>query len=160
MDEDGHPIAMRKHAAMERDVQRLDGDIIETRSDLKSLDVNLQREMRDLDGVSTSRIDALDETLQREMRMLMDLGTAERQALREKINSNTIHLDIERFNMPDYDRMIAPRLDRLEDRISSIEKSRYSSTDAKTDQHNTEKSLRNHAERISRMESSVEKSLP
>lgn len=42
-----------------------------TSDDGKMLDASLQREMRDLDRVSASRIDALDEMLQREMRLLV-----------------------------------------------------------------------------------------
>lgn len=36
------------------------------------MDANLQREMRDLDSVTSSRLDSLDTVLQREMRLLRD----------------------------------------------------------------------------------------
>lgn len=103
---DGHPLAMQKHAAMERDVSRIDGDIAElkasvkaaddrsqdrqseVRAEIKSLDLSLQREMRDLDSVATTKIAVLDTNLQREMRMLQEIEDAKREGMDEIVQAS------------------------------------------------------------------------
>lgn len=54
---------------------------------VEKLDESLQREMRDLDRVSESRIDALDTVLQREVRLLVDPIKSEIGEIRKRVES-------------------------------------------------------------------------
>jgi len=130
--QDGHPIALQRHAAMERDVARLDGDIeelketikntdlqsrerqTEVRDEIDNLDIALQREMRDLDVISDTKIANLDSNLQREMRMLSEIQDAKRDSISSRDKDNT-----------ERDKAVGSRLSALEvkhaERMSALE---------------------------------------
>lgn len=135
----GHEIAMQLHAGISKDITRLDGDVESLHGQLEKLDTNLQREMRDLDTVQKTRIDNLDTVLQREMNFLADIAETKRIALESR------------------DEISNSRLGDLEKRILSIEASRYSANDAKSDLIRNEDSHVKHAERLSKLEALLEK---
>lgn len=83
----------------------------EVRSELKLLDVTLQREMRDLDKVQIARLESLDRTLQREIGMNQELQDAKRDAINEKLSSNG----------REHDLLIKPRLDSIDERTRALE---------------------------------------
>lgn len=124
MSQDGHPMAMQKHAAMEKDVERLDGDVTELKDQIVNLDEVLQREMRVLDDIQVTRLDNLDATLQREMRMLQDLQDAKRESVEDRVEANTTQAkkkEDSRFEMPDYERLVKPTLDSMDSRTRDLE---------------------------------------
>ena len=120
IDTPGHPEALVTIAGALKDIQRIDGDVLGALQEIKDLDTNLQREMRDLDQVQTVRIDSLDERLQREMRDLIEPMASAIKANTDDLASRAGH----RFNMPDYERLVEPMMLELRQRLIDIERTR------------------------------------
>lgn len=134
------------------EIDRHEADI--TQMDVKAanlvdrLDTTIQREMRLLDATMESRIGSLDKTLQREMDLKDNLIDAKVEAVQAAADRNAQHLsgrDGMRFNMPDYERLVAPEIKDHDERLLSIESSRWPASEGMENR-----------ERIARLEAVVD----
>jgi hypothetical protein len=131
---EGHPKAMVMAAEMKKDVERIDGDTIEISNNVKLLDEALQREMRVLDQVQQTKLDALDATLQREMRMADSLTSA-------RVDATSAELSV-----------ITTELQRIKDRLLETESDRYTGSRAHEDRENLHELTRRLSERMAAIE--------
>lgn len=65
---DGHPVALMRQAGIQKDVIRLDGNVNELKSQIRSLDDTLQQELRELLMEQTERLAKLETTTEKMQR--------------------------------------------------------------------------------------------
>ena len=115
---EGHPDSIRLAVGVVKDVERLDSDMKETRNDIKQLDTNLQREMRDLDNAQDLKMENLDNVLQREVRQLNAIQD-------QTANSMAVEIETLKANM----RMDDEREDRDTSKLGYLESTIHSQAD-------------------------------